>query len=496
MNFKKVLKELIVCISLSNLMMMRVWLSILPYNPANSFHLKGSPVYDYLSAMIITVIIALIVWGCLNLSNHYHQLGVIIWQLLYGITLCLSLNGIRAYLRLSLAHIYSFFEGKSLFLLIGVIVIILIFIFLRNIQLTIKQYADLPLMLAPFIFITFGQSVSAVLKIEPELAYYPHSDNKYKASENRYAMPVIWVIFDELDYRLTFGDRPKKLLLPEFDALQKTSIYAINAFSPDTVTSRSIPALLTGKELKSTKGISLDKLMLIGKDGSKFYLKTESTIVNDIRKRGYRTSLYGWVFPYERLFNNYEIARKYSGIPFDRLFIKIGSQLTDLVTVRYFNVSENNHISITTSIQGDAIRALNRRYINFIFLHYPVPHLPNIYNRNTHKYQKSNNPKEGYLDNVALADRLLGEIRITMQKNGVWNKAVVIVSADHHLRTNIYDDIIDIRHVPFLVKLPGQKEGLLVSKHFETVNTKQMILNIVDGKIITPEDLKKWIERL
>lgn len=57
-----------------------------------------------------------------------------------------------------------------------------------------------------------------------------------------------------------------------------------------------------------------------------------------------------------------------------------------------------------------------------------------------------------------------------------------------------YDGITDTQHVPFLLKLPGQKSSISVTDRVETLNTQKMILDIVDRKINTPEELKRWME--
>jgi hypothetical protein len=82
-----------------------------------------------------------------------------------------------------------------------------------------------------------------------------------------------------------------------------------------------------------------------------------------------------------------------------------------------------------------------------------------------------------------------------MEKAGTWDKALVIVSADHHWRYNTYDGIIDNKHVPFLVKLPFQTQGISLDSRFETVRTRDMIVRIVDGTLKTPEDVKHWMSQ-
>ena len=46
---------------------------------------------------------------------------------------------------------------------------------------------------------------------------------------------VVWIIFDEADYRMIFEQRPASLEMPEFDRLREESLSANNAISPGPI---------------------------------------------------------------------------------------------------------------------------------------------------------------------------------------------------------------------------------------------------------------------
>jgi hypothetical protein len=369
-------------------------------------------------------------------------------------------------------------------------------------HLIVRQYFRGPLLLVPFVLVTFGQSILALHQAEPESAFIPNAHQNIRFTENTHVMPVVWVIFDELDYGLAFERRPKGLLLPELDKLQQTSVSATDAYSPFSATAVSIPALLTGKMLKETKTCSAGVMTLTGTDGTTSSLQTEETIFGDMHKRGSRTALFGWAFPYSRLFSTIDDIKDYpifSYMTSERLVKTVFSQLRTLVEAGYFSpfgdsLPIRHHISITTSMHNDVIHYLQTNQKGFAFLHYPVPHGPNIYSRHTYHYGTNRNVKEGYLDNLVLVDRLLGDVHRTMEKTGNWDKTMVIVSADHSCRVNTYDGIVEKRRVPFIAKLPHQVKGIIVNERFETVRTKDLILQIVGGKLLTPEDVVHWMK--
>ncbi|NMW22215.1 MAG: sulfatase-like hydrolase/transferase [Chlorobiaceae bacterium] len=506
MRNKSVSKNILVYLSLANLIMLKVWFSLLPFNIGKSFWLRHSQFNSYEAAIICTVLIAATLWGASFIAGHWQKIMPGVWSAIYGMTFCFILNGIRVQYGWTKDTIYNAL-GAWGFLLSGIAILLVIasivFVMIRYWCIIDRHHYRVPLMLTPFLLVTFGQSAFALWKAESEILFISPAYHHLRFTENTHSMSVIWIIFDELDYRIAFGHRPKELLLPEFDKLQKSSIVAINAFSPASDTSISIPALLIGIPLKNTRPMSSTSMIITENNGKNSSFQTTSTIFADMHHHGSRTALFGWFFPYSRLFDAIDVIKDYSNdsMTSDSLLQSIVLLLRSLVESCNYSLFGNsipikNHIMITTSMHKDVVQYLQTNLYGFCFLHYSVPHNPNIYNRRTHTYGTNRDIKAGYLDNVALADQILGEIRTTMQKTGSWDKTLVIVSSDHHWRVNTYDGIIDQKHVPFLVKMPDQRKSILISDRFETVNTKQMILNIVDGKIKTPEALKQWMQGL
>jgi hypothetical protein len=58
---------------------------------------------------------------------------------------------------------------------------------------------------------------------------------------------VVWLVFDELDYRLLFVDRKQGVSLPVLDDFKQTAIFASHAYPPTSATSSSMLTYLLGK---------------------------------------------------------------------------------------------------------------------------------------------------------------------------------------------------------------------------------------------------------
>ncbi len=73
---------------------------------------------------------------------------------------------------------------------------------------------------------------------------------------------VVWIIFDETDYRIAFEQRPGGVQLPAFDRLQAESLFATDAYSPADATLLSMPSLIIGRRVVSADAKNTSDLKL------------------------------------------------------------------------------------------------------------------------------------------------------------------------------------------------------------------------------------------
>jgi arylsulfatase A-like enzyme len=153
---------------------------------------------------------------------------------------------------------------------------------------------------------------------------------------------------------------------------------------------------------------------------------------------------------------------------------------------------------------GDAENVVGDQSFGLVFIHLPVPHPPAIYNRASGNFAMQ---KNGYLDNLALADRVVGELRQKMEQAGVWEHTTLIVSSDHWWRSDYWrkrvfwsgaDEaiagVVDHR-IPFIVKLAGQTTAAQYDAAFNTVLTHDLILEVLRGGISNQGDLAGWLDK-
>ena len=70
----------------------------------------------------------------------------------------------------------------------------------------------------------------------------------------------------------------------------------------------------------------------------------------------------------------------------------------------------------------------------------------------------------------------------------------LIVSADHSWReSNLFDQRRDLR-VPFVVRAPGQTNGVLYAPQFNTILTHDLVLGILRGEVSDASKVPDWLE--
>ncbi len=496
--------DLTVSLSIANLWMLRLWLKILPYNTGSDFFLPFSPGNTYLAAMLNVLL-----WGgslfllvrCCAGSRAFPWLVLSV----FFVTSLLAAYGIGAAYISVAKFVFLFGPQSALFLNVACwsAGILGIFLLVANRRRLARHYRVLPLLFAPYLLVTFGQSTAALAKVEPAALFRRHAVDPARPLQNPLGVNVVWVIFDETDYRLCFQQRPSFLSLPAFDSFQRTALSATRAYSPNDNTQTSLPALLTGLPLARSVQLGARRLDLVRAGTlARADFSSRDTILTEVKKRGGSTALLGWYLPYARTLPDADLCRdypRYNVYTSDRLLDVLLMQGRELLDLRFLPVGNtllgDNQLGMVRDMGADVAAAIKEHDASFMFLHYSVPHSPNVYDARTGALAFNRNKREGYFGNVALADRLLARLRKDMEEKGIWDRSLVVVSSDHHWRTNTYDGKLDRQHVPFMVKFPHQRQSFTYQGRFNTLLSKELILRVMDQKIHSAAEAAAWLDR-
>ena len=317
---------------------------------------------------------------------------------------------------------------------------------------------------------------------------------------------VVLLIFDELDQRVAFSERPAGLLLPWMDRFLSEAVVCTSAYPPSNCTEISIPAFLTGRLVEETY-VSGPVSIGLRFSGASTYraFGEQTTLFHRLRERSINCGVVVSYHPIGRLFGD---------VTADYLWLEgltqesaidgsipemIGAFLRSLLETPKYSLFGSSLIvgmGATQYLQSSAaaIRFASDPAIGVSFLHWTIPHAPYIYDRKRKALGRTTMGPLGYLDNLALCDCAMERVRTAMMAAGLWEQSVVIMTSDHWWRyASGLDGKMD-RRVPFAVRFPGGDHGKY-EMPFNTVALHDLTLAIVDNLVSSPTELLAWLRR-
>jgi hypothetical protein len=503
-------RDFLAAVSLANFCFLHVWAELLTYTKVQSFFLERPPFPVQFGAVVANVmLLGIVLFGVIQLTRRIRNRYGVAWTT--PIVLCVAIlpaNAARSYfsdyfpmLRSGLlvaAGVYG-----AILVYLSVLLCLAFFLFrLRNHVAAIVM--ETLLSFAPLLAI---EVTGAVLRLREEHPRaYANGPLAPAFAARPAASRVLWIIFDELDYRLLFAQRPASLEMPEFDKLRLQAVFATAAVAPSDATLTSVPSLLTGHQISIQSIFGPGDLVAEWDRAAQSQrLDRMSTIFSVARLLGRNTAAAGWYLPYCRVFNA-DLTRCFWGSEGDLIDAtgetfpeNIVNQTRSLFETSLFSpfgqsLLVKNRIGMLDRLRREALEAAVDPSLGLVFLHYPVPHAPHTYDRVRHTFTKRNAVFDGYLDSLALADLILGEIREGMTAVGIWDTTTVLVSADHPFRSSMQLDGKSDPRVPFLLKLAGQTAAVEYGKPLHTLVSKALLESVLRGEVMTPQQTLTWLD--
>jgi hypothetical protein len=335
---------------------------------------------------------------------------------------------------------------------------------------------------------------------------------------------VIWIMMDELSYKLVYEHRPAGLSLPNFDALAAQSTLLPNITSASGMTELSMPDYMTGIAIDRDFYLPNGQLEMRRLDNRQHIAFDQyNTIFEDAHRYGYNTGIAGWFIPYCRLLrdvvdrcswesNEPNRNGTIAGASLAANILAPARRIVGLLVPEGFRpswlplksnsvVEREQHIVDYDRIVAASDALLLNRDMDFVLLHLPVPHMPGIYDLRTGDL--SADSPSGYVANLALADRCLAHLRSTLEASGQWDTSTVLVMGDHGWRLEMGfppDHVAaaggaDLRPV-YIVKFAGQRQPVTITQPYHAIRTRSLLQAILQQKVRTPKDLTTWVRQL
>jgi hypothetical protein len=533
------LKNLLICFSLGNLCFLRRWYDLEHLRERSMEYYRSGPADPTL--LYATLAGSLVLTGCFWLLWMWVE-----WRPTPGklrlahtgflLALIFPLESVRRYWntegeRYDLATNIAL-VGIELTLLVGMVLAAM-----GNARMVngAKRATLLLTLLLPALLVDFTWGrVSA----PPQSAYVPLLPLPMIVPQT--SRRVLWLLFDEFDQRLAFDVRRPQVDLPELDRLREQSLVATHANQTASWTMVALPSLLDGRIYSRVELANLNTLRVFleeSKTGVSWH--DEPNVFQRARALGVNTALIGWHHPYCRVIgdsvtqcmdvpNGHPTAALLREISVaDDSLIKAVAflfrlQFANLLDMLYLGgenptVARDEYVQARQQkqyfeIRKGAFEAAADPRLGFVFAHFPIPHFYGIYNRQRRDFTL--NPELSYVDNLALVDRTLGELRRLLEQKGIWDSTTILLSSDHGLRPDVWrghlgwnEELQELTAsgqsplVPFIVKFAstgtsselGGSTGVTYDRPFSAVATADLVLAILAGRVSNATEAALWL---
>ena len=329
---------------------------------------------------------------------------------------------------------------------------------------------------------------------------------------------IVWILYDELSYDQAFDHPASGLQLPNLDRLRSASDSFSNLTPAGNNTEHIIPSLFLGRPMDRIRSTVHGDLLYYD-DSQHHWLAydAKATLFGLAQQNGWSTGVDGWYNPYCRTLApvldvcywepaESLLMEKY-GASEEKSVLANAAVLPHAILGLLTNspaAPERDQLEDYRKIMGRTHGLIENNQVRFVFLHLPVPHPPGIYDRQRHLLRRGGT----YLDNMVLADDILGELLQEIDGTPSASQTTVIVSSDHSWRIPIW------RHDKYwsaeeerasggrfderpmlLIHFPGQKSGNDVNAALPEMLEHDMIAEMLRGRINNPEDLSAFLSQ-
>jgi hypothetical protein len=521
------LKRLAIALSLANLWMFGVWANVLPSSPWYYLH-RTPPTPALLAATVGALVVLAAAFLAVYAVVRRLGGGVGRWAGDAGLLLAvaIALNAIRQQVPLLAFPPALLAVARPLTAALAVALFAAFARWRRGFR---RAIVTLLLIASPFVAVTVGQVAWALLTYDRLRATFADRPVAPPVNPHRpAAVRVIWHVFDELDQRFLFDERPPGLELPEIDGLRATALHATQAYPPAAWTLQSLPALLIGELVsKATAPNPAELLLTLPARGTTEPWSRLPNVFSAAREAGFNSALMGEYHPYCRVLAHsltactwqahrrspdlgfagsltFHFTTTASAIPLVR-GLKPWDRLQARFPSRLSSGEEGAPFTRYRSTLARALALATDPSFDLVLVHWPIPHGPGIFDAasDSFRYFTRGTPG-GYAGNLELVDGSLREVRLAVEAAGLAGQTATLVTSDHGYRVELWKQYpgrpgaappAETDHrVPFLLKLPGQEAPIPYARLFNTVITKELLLALLEGRVRTPEAAAAFLD--
>ncbi len=264
---------------------------------------------------------------------------------------------------------------------------------------------------------------------------------------------IVWILFDELAYKPVFESRDPSLQLPNFDRLRSESTLYTQVQPIAYWTTQVVPSLLLGRVVKTVTYTSDHRYLVRTIDSPHWEtFDVNASLFGMAKQHGVTTSIAGWCITYCPVFSGTatqcywtnDDAQDRGPTDLDASFaenvwfpMRLLAEQSTMPAKAWADTAawkSRGHVVSVKDMSAHALDALATSQADLIYIHLPLPHPPEFWNRRTHTF----GPGGSYLDSLDYSDRLLGQMLNELEAQPRWAATTVIVHGDHSWRTQFW----------------------------------------------------------
>ncbi|HZN04449.1 MAG TPA: sulfatase-like hydrolase/transferase [Candidatus Polarisedimenticolia bacterium] len=377
---------------------------------------------------------------------------------------------------------------------------------------------------------TFVFSPLVLLLLGPALFWrswdYTRDPIPAASGEGENGAPVYFLVFDEWSYqRMVEGHEVR----PEFAnvrAFQEHALFFRTARAPASSTHVSLPRILfQSRDDEALPYVFIDRKDPEEPSGPRPEHITDNlapsgapeSLLGLARRNRYTTYLVGFYLPYPHIMGNEaDVDRAYSNYPKGDTLVE-RMVVTTLGAPQYWfmpgisglwkgiwaRVFSRHWVRLNHRVRDDLFAIVGtapRRAL--VFVHFPAPHAPFVFNPDgsyrgpfpIHSGATADvdsdimaGTPEDYHRQMLYVDRLVGEVTERLKRAGDYDRALIIMTADHSWREDPAiapgDEHRAKRHVPLLIKLPGQTTPRVLDTDVALDELRPLIAGAMRGEV-------------
>ena len=477
---------------------------------------------DYVAALLLTLVVALILWAIGWGLERVSVTAVSWYQIVIGIaglamlamTIWIIKNPPSGNLRISDGWILPFIAIGGVITILGVITAIRYAEVLR----TFLRYAVLAT--TPIYLVLAANTIVAKTKIAEPSDGFLLADRTLAPIQpgppgrDGAGPRVVVIVFDMWDYGVTFEKLPAEVKLPNVSRISGESFFATQALSVSRSTRIALPSMITGKRVVWSWPTSGDDLALIFSESySPVNWRDHGGLFQTMRDAGYNTAVVSTAYhPYCRMFRKYISDCWIDDTRFDHVrrtpWNRMDNVVSDVlrfipgVNRKLYGPRARFHsewgVHLHLAFEETVVKVVTDPDLNFVFVHWLLPHPPFIRNHKTGEWQyfDEHANTDYYFGNLQALDMSVGRIRKAMEDAGLWEGAAVLLTADHGYTLSDWPEYAPSveQRIPFILKLPGNSPPMRSDKTFSLTSIPNLVSGLANGQVRTSVDVEAFLE--